>query len=301
MKLAAPPQPPPVSNSVGDNPGEALIKEAQQRARRRRWTYGGAVVAAIAAVAAFTVPGSPSSPHRAARPLPTHAPRPLGAPLVEGPDPASTLLTSWGQFHVGYVLIYGDGRVLLPPDVESYLRKGGVLKDVVVERHLSRRGLDLVRAGKLDAKNIWPRPYRRKELWVEPTARIWKPAKYALCPHHNSGPVSLNATDVVDELPAPVRAVLDGKQRRIHDPSIGIAHWAVPWTASGKLPMKTDCFELTAAETSTLGQMLDAKGQIFNKGSHPNPQGWDGYFAYGRVTMNPQPIYPHGEYVIWGG
>jgi hypothetical protein len=60
-----------------------------------------------------------------------------------------------------------------------------------------------------------------------------------------------------------------------------------------------DCFELTAAETSTLYQMLDAYGQIFNKGPHPNPQGWDGFFAYGRVTLNAVPIYPHGQPIIW--
>ena len=51
----------------------------------------------------------------------TQAPTPLGAPLVVGPDAASTLLTSWGsgqvdvagQFHGGmYVFVYADGRVI---------------------------------------------------------------------------------------------------------------------------------------------------------------------------------------------
>ena len=72
MTVAAPPQPPQLSESAGHDPGEALIKEAKQRARRRRWIYGGAaVVVAIAAVAAFSRSrGSTSPPHRAARDVP---------------------------------------------------------------------------------------------------------------------------------------------------------------------------------------------------------------------------------------
>jgi len=114
MKIAAPPEPPLVhaGDSVKDDTTEALIKEARQRARRRRWIYGGAVVVlAIASVAAFMLPGGPSSPPGAA-PAAPKPPTPLGPPLVQGPDAASTLLTSWGGMHVGYVFVYADGRVI---------------------------------------------------------------------------------------------------------------------------------------------------------------------------------------------
>jgi hypothetical protein len=88
--------------------------------------------------------------------------------------------------------------------------------------------------------------------------------------------------------------VLDGKQRT-YDPSIGTAQWG--FVAPGT---RTDCFEVTAAEASSLYQMLDANGQIFEKGD-PNAQGWDGVFVYGRVSFSPTPIFPHGQHVIFGG
>src|SRR5262245_49513173 len=50
----------------------------------------------------------PSAPHRAAGNTATRTtpPTPLGAPLIQGSDPALTLLTSWGQIDVGYVFVY---------------------------------------------------------------------------------------------------------------------------------------------------------------------------------------------------
>jgi hypothetical protein len=241
------------------------------------WRRGVVVIAAAIAVAVaiavlvgvVTLPGVDR--HRIQtplRPVPT-PPVSTVAPLVQGPDPASTILTSWRQFHVGFVLIYGDGRVISHAD-----DPGGI-----IERRLSRRGLALVRAGKLDAgyflgHSILRPPFPRKKLWAERTPRIWEPSKYALCPYQpmGGGGVALNATDVVDELPAPVQAALDGKQH-IYDPSIGTAHWEFPKTKG-----MMDCWELTAAEL----------------------QGWDGSFAYGRVTLNPAEIYPHGQPVLWG-
>ena len=85
MTVAAPPRPPQVDESAGHDPGEALIKEAQQRARRRRWIYGGAaIVVAIAAVAAFTIPAAAARRPRTTRrrDVPRRPPSPLGAPLV---------------------------------------------------------------------------------------------------------------------------------------------------------------------------------------------------------------------------
>jgi hypothetical protein len=299
MTLAAPPQPPTARESDGDVPGEALIKEAKRRARRRRWSYGGAVVVAIAAVAAFTVPGSPSSPHRAARPLPTQAPRPLGAPLVEGPDPGSTLLTSWGHVHVGYAFVYADGRVVWNPDVGVFLDAerrvtgtgqgccspgddGPRPENVGVERRLSARGVELVRAGKLHPKrflvtrdvdregriSIQFGSIERNGLWAEPTARVYEPSKYAVrFPWLEGAPDS-----VVDQLPPPAQALLRGKQRT-YDPSIGAASWSL---AQGQL---IEAFEVTAAEAATLRQI----------------------FGDELASFMLLAIYPHGQPVPWGG
>src|SRR5262245_51508281 len=107
-----------VYEPAGEDPGEALIKEAKQRARRRRFLYGcGALLVAIAGFAAFSSWSSDAAPPNHATPhMPAPSVVPLGAPLVVGPDTASTLLTSWGQFHVGYVFVYADGRVIWEPD-----------------------------------------------------------------------------------------------------------------------------------------------------------------------------------------
>jgi hypothetical protein len=344
VKVAAPPEPTLLRASAGEDPGEALIKEAKQRARRRRWTYGGAVVVvAIAAVAAFTVPGGPSAPHRAARNTPpaSSPPTPLGAPLVEGPDPASTLLASWAGFHVGYVFIYADGRVIWssgvfvdadgrvtwhPDGRDSFVdtdmgeiwypgrrarypgtrvRPEGVFRYAVIERHLNPRGLDLVRAGKLDPKHLlrnwdhvdregrihWVRQllYQREELWAEPTAQTYEPAKYAICYTGNQGD-STNARDVVGELPAPAQALLNGKQRT-YDPNIGTASWGFP---PGPL---TECFEVTAAESATLYQILDTNGLIYHDGVPFT--GWlaglpGGSFEIPRL-LEARPVFPHGQ------
>ncbi len=330
MSVAAPPQPPLLRASAVHDPSEALIKEAKQRARRRRRIYGGAAaVVAIAGLAAFSAFGGTSATRGAGREV-SPRPRPV-APLVQGPDDASTLLASWGQWHVGWAFVYADGRVVWSPDVGVFLDADGRVTGigngccshsdarprseyVAVERSLSPRGVELVRAGKLHPRRflvlrdvdreggifIHFGSIERKGLWAEPTARVYEPSKYALCPTSaipGEGPLA--ATDVVAELPAPAQALLKGKLRTF-DPSIGTASWPRPSTAPPPDNTPVECFEITTAEASTLYQMLDANGQIFNKG-HPNPQGWDGVLVSGRVELSPVPIYPHGQFFVMGG
>jgi hypothetical protein len=308
MNVAAPPKPPPLllRASVDDDTAEALIKEAKQRARRRHWSYGtAAVVVAIAVVAAFTIPGSPSLPDGAARAVPK-PPTPLGAPLVQGADAASTLLESWGQFQVGYAFVYADGRVVLKLESGVFLDADGRMTGngegcctpgddgprpeyVAVERRLSARGLKLVRTGKLHPKRFLVTRdvdregriliefaggetgiYQRKGLWAEPTARVYEPSKYAICP---------GTTDTLGLLPASAQVLLNGKQNT-YDPNIGTANWGVP---PGP-PM--ECFEVTSAEFSTLQQLM------------PPSQGWllplvaEGEFV---GSLDAFPIYPHGQ------
>jgi hypothetical protein len=247
-------------------------------------------------------------------PAPAPAPTPLSAPLVQGPDPASTLLTSWGEIHVGYAFVYADGRVIWYPDifarVDAYTEVIGAQRlqrtdgrptpdgeflYQAIERHLSPHGLELVRAGELTPKQFLysnPDPHRVEELWAEPTARIWEPVSYAICSGNNE--VWINATDVLGELPAPVQVLLNGKER-VFDPSIGTSHWA--GTASGQLPI---CFEVTAAEVENLYQIFLANGQIVRIGDPwEPPNAWQA--KAGRVALSAIAIYPHGQYVIWGG
>jgi hypothetical protein len=173
--------------------------------------------------------------------------------------------------------------------------------------------LELLLAGQLDLKGllVGPYPYSRRELWIEPTARLYEASTYAIC--HT--PAALAPPSA--QLPASAEALLSGKQRTV-DYRIG---WSSDPTPGGvrsdmELAFPSDCFEVTAAEASTLYQILDANGMI-NHDASPTTQGagtppsaWTGggsRFAEIRgqpaslAHISSEPIYPHGQPVFWGG
>jgi hypothetical protein len=332
-------EPVPADEPAGDDPGEALIKEAKQRARRRRLIYAGvAIVVAIVAGTAFSSWSSNAAPPNDATPhVPAPRPVPLGAPLVQGPDAGSTLLTSWGQIHVGYAFVYADGRVIWYPDIGAHVdpdsrvtgaqrrrRADGVpapdgeFRYEVIERRLSPHGLELVRAGELTPRQFldsYPDPHRQEELWAEPTARLYEASTYAIC--HT--PADLAPASA--QLPASAQALLSGKQRTV-DPRIGWPASSEPMPgylqmlAEMELAFPSDCFEVTAAEASTLYQILDANGLISHDGSATTPSAgtppsaWvagGSRFAeirggpYSVAQISSEPIYPHAQPVRWGG
>jgi hypothetical protein len=291
---------------AGDDPAEALIREAKQRARRRRLRYGGAaVLVAIAAVAAFMTFRSDTPPPQTT--TPAMAPRPavpLGAPLVVGPDAASTLVASYGEVHFGYVFVYADGRVVFLPDIGA-----GVFEEfeyAVLERHLSPHGLELVRDGQIAPKEIlaWGRPstYSREELWAEPTARLYEPSAYAIC-YFTPGPFLPTHAVSVASLPSAVQPLLDGNLRT-YDPSVAFVNPemdAFNSTSDGTPLGPMDCFELTAAEEAALYQLLDANGWIPHPPDQPEAPIRLDWYGWAGGPIYVMPIYPHGQPVLWGG
>jgi hypothetical protein len=228
--------------------------------------------------------------------------RPLGAPIVEGPDAASTLLTSWGAIRVGYIFVYGDGRVIFSPHDAAFLPMGAT-RFSVAERHLSPRGLQLVRAGKLTAKRLLldpiyvpvkdrkVQPHGRSELWVEPTARSFEPSKYAIGVGFGADHASaLDTTRAIAQLPPPAQALLAGKQRTCN-PHTGTGDWSGP---SGP---PTECFEITPAEHATFWQILDPNGELDRPTpSHPWYEPYWPIAVDGRVGfISADPIFPHGQ------
>jgi hypothetical protein len=341
-----------VAHAAGDDPGEALIKEAKQRARRRRLIYAGVamVVVAVAATAVSSWSNNTAPARHATPPVPPPPAVPLGAPLVVGPDASSTLLASWGQMHTGYVFVYADGRVIWEPEAPVYadadgrvtvIPLGGPTAEVGrfwltesglepasgkpkgefvsrnIERRLSARGLDLLRAGKIDVKHLlvlpdeqWPaelprRPedlqrwpvaiqlWLRPELWAGSTARIWQPSTWAigfrwqyLHAGEDTHPVKqVDAARVLEQLPASAQAVLTGKRRACNYTNAGNAHWLFESTV-GLVPGPEVCFELDAAELAAL-----------NRSVTRNTFEVDGRSA----GLNALPIYPHGQPQVWGG
>ena len=121
MTLTAPPRPPLPPRA---DP-EALIAEARQRARRRRRIYAivAAAVLALLVTSLIVVFGRPEPPQS----LSPEPPRTL--PIPPDHDDAATIVAKYGKFHVGWVVVYGDGRVIQMRDMAFEL----------FERHLTPR------------------------------------------------------------------------------------------------------------------------------------------------------------------
>ena len=266
-----------------------------RRGRRRRWIYGAAAVVVALAAGLLILPSSPSPPQGAARSVPTppDPPTPLGAPLVEGPDAASTLLTSW-YWGSSYVAVYADGRVIW--DIGR-----GVSQ---FERFLSPLGLELVRAGKFVDPTFLSqtRLIFRTDLWAElPSAnsgaatvwpRTYEPSQYAICP--GTPGESVPATKALGLLPEPAQALLNGKQRT-YDPAISIApRYAplAPWPVAQRPPI--ECFAVTPAERDTFWQIIDASNmamlELFHLPRHS--------LITADFSLSETVIYPHGQPVF---
>jgi hypothetical protein len=255
------------------------------------------VLVAIAAAAAFTVPGSPSSPHRAARDVPSPSPRPipLGAPEVQGPDAGSTLLTSYAGFHDGFVYIYADGRVIYHSDWSS-----NAGDQEAWERRLNPRGLDLVRSGVLVAwdfiqgsggrllggcatppcpvpSDVWNHPY------APPTP--WTPTEYAGCLKQEDRDLNLppgyqgfplrDATSRVGELPATAQALLHTRRMYL---GAGLAD-------------PSECFALTPEERAAFSPFESVEWVELIPASTDE----------GAIGLSILEVMPHGAIFAWGG
>ncbi|MET0904406.1 MAG: hypothetical protein ABWZ52_14310 [Acidimicrobiales bacterium] len=106
---------------------------------------------------------------------------------------------------------------------------------------------------------------------------------------------------MVAQLPAPVQALLHGKERHVYDPKIG-----APWSFTST---PQECFKVTADETTTLLHipvppddlasfvpvMSNYKDMDLQSEYAFHLSGMEGHYmwVYG--------LYPHGQYVTWGG
>jgi hypothetical protein len=186
---------------------------------------------------------------------------------------------------------------------------------VNIERRLSARGLDLVRAGNIEVKHLlvqpgegWPAelPRRpedlkqwpvaiqlvlRSELWAGPF-RVWQPSTWAIDFHSEYPPAeAIDPTHALEQLPAPAQALLTNKRRTCNHENAGNAHWP-PGPFVAGVP-RTECFELNAAELAAFWPSLDPN--TFIEGS------WHIEVDGRAANLNALPIYPHGQPQLWGG
>jgi hypothetical protein len=261
---------------------EGLIEEARQRARRRRRRRGtaGALAAALVAlsgVAAFMLfDGGTSSSSASSGPVAWPGP----------PREDSTLVAHYSKFHSGWVLVYADGRVITNPDTGEHL-----------ERRLSPTGVSLVRSGTVDLSEfLWDAERSLPaDAWTDPVAKPYVASKYAVLfwGRPDNGPVTplLDATRVVGRLPEPLQALLHGKEQTYPE-------WDIFLPGPPYYPSVLENSEVTAEEARVLRNALTPF--TTEDGSNGVPL-TDVVGHVREVFIDLRPIFPHGEWAMWGG
>jgi hypothetical protein len=260
---------------------DAVIEEARQRCRRRRGTYGAAValVTLVGVVLFVAVEGTTSSTGGSPA-LPARS----GLPVQK-----ASLVAHFSKMHVGWVLVYDDGRVTWQPELP-----GRASRFSIVERRLTPVGLDLVRSGAVEPGAFLQSTESSlpASLWADHAIRRYVPSTYAVC-YWEKGRLR-DATRVVGRLPARASALLRGKER-----TYNIDFFLAP-------PQGTpvECSELTTAEARTLRRTLYGAG-FFPSAGDGNSISFTvparGVGEPAKIGMWLKPILPHGEWISWGG
>jgi hypothetical protein len=290
---------------VEHDPIEVLIKEARRRTRRRRVLWGVVIAITAAGLVAYVASGNPP-PAENANLQPQPEPRASVAPIAFNGD-ATAIVGSWAQGRVGWVLAYGDGRVIWYPDFNATATDeipGYAVRYSLIERSLSPLGRDLVASGALPLEELLRgdgHVHLRDDLWADPTAHGHEPAKFAAC--YGVDPrISTTPAAAVSVLPQPVQPLLTGKE-----------HTYTGTPVSGVIrSLWTECSELTADEALTVGQVLMFAGAVIPQDrrvwrespSAITDVGDLGLLIYPfgpdrAAFVRFSPILPHGDYVGW--
>ena len=162
------------------------------------------------------------------------------------------------------VSVYADGRVLWW--VGGRFGEG----DTVLERRLTPQGIDLVRSGVIQAKDLAPPQVLHgvpASAWSDAEARQYAPPMYSVC-------FSPDPSAVMRLLPAPAEALLGG---------------------SGPDPSHVRCLKLTTEDARALDQIMSEVGFV------PEESGWA---AAGwvlregdRLRVELVPLWPDGDWL----
>jgi hypothetical protein len=311
--------PPRLRETVEWAEPEALIAEAKQRARRRRRRYAAAAaVLALVATSVIVVFGRPEPPQS----LSPEPPRTL--PIAPDPDDAASIVAkygggvrgSWARPR-GWVVVYGDGRVITSE---------------MAERRLTAKGLDLVRSGAIQPRALLSLQDRMwhctpncveitrdpAEVWADAELKPYVASRYAAClgnPDGFLGSRPGHATEMVGRLPAAARPLLRGEELRAYSndlfsPSdLGLDPWP---------PDPPDeCFEVSTEKAIVLFKTLRRAGFAFgwvigdhDEGIRPAPPPpWAGAVRgpCGAVEQPAtievcfMPLLPHGQWYEMSG
>jgi hypothetical protein len=246
----------------------SLRAAALRRRRSIRLRYGG-IAAAVLLVAGITV---------AQLRLGQGDVQPADRGLAEVSEPVSgpgQLVAKWGLIHVGWVLVYADGRALSYPDHDS-----------VVERRLTPSAVAAVREGSLEPRALLSASTAPAGVWIDSEGHEYRPTAYAACLWAGS-----NQAGRVRSLPAAARQVMRGA------PPAPVDHAGIDSEAASEVARTWNCLRIDTGELAALER---AAARVDRWAS-----GTDIVFARGtdgsRVTAQLWPILPHGRWMVWGG
>ena len=255
---------------------EVLIAEARARARRRRRWYALAILAALIGAMVVVSSGRADAP---ADRLPMDAPAPPRPAVPAALDPAR-IVASDGVYHLGWVIVYGDGRVIVGHETEP------------LERRLTAAGLDLVRSGAIAPMDLlFPSSSLPEDIWADSTIRPYQPTRYAACP---DGPGTAPAPARAP-LPAAAQALLRGREHTYTNVDV-VSRPA----DSGPSPV-AECSELSADEAALLVDILHDAGFSYFEQLRTTIMTCGGLGPSKDVSICVNAVLPHGSWVLWGG
>jgi hypothetical protein len=189
------------------------------------------------------------------------------------PDDAASIVAKFAKFHEGWVVVYGDGRVIKSAgsgEGSEYLGEGSEYLGggLMFERHLTAKGLDLVRSGAIQPREIWYNAVPQTlptDTWADPEFQPYVASRFAACPS-GLGSQAGHATDMAGRLPAAAQAALRGKELRTYREDL-FSHSEVgpPDHSADTLPPAppVECFEVSTEEAIVLFKTLRRAGFAF--------------------------------------
>lgn len=267
---------------------DGVIADAKRRVHRRRAAYAIAAAASTITLGAltFVMSGGPA----ALTDAPAEAVR-WPAVLVAAGDPAE-IVGEWRQIHVGWVFIYGDGRVLSYDDHAP-----------IVERRLSQYGVDLIRSHVLEPRTLLVDRPELEALWVDHNPRGFQPQGYAACHvilESTQGPIVADVASIVPRLPSETESILrGGSNQRFSEAGTSIG------SPTGESAPGNDCIVLSRAATEAL--VARSETGLGLPDGEP-PMSANDYISTKLTTVDGDVVglgilslLPHGGVVFWGG
>lgn len=146
------------------------------------------------------------------------------AEVGSGVEDDANIIAAWSRLRVGWIYVYGDGRVVLRHDNGRLLTSEGSVSYGIIQRHLSPFGLRLVQSGAVNFAAVLGEPDNvESSFWSPTAAALYRPSSYALClvntsPNPPLDRLLLDIPDIIDRVSGAAHAVLrDGIVRSFTD------------------------------------------------------------------------------------